>query len=312
MKNIHLIPTDKPSKLCYDKDDNLLFAPNAGFNIADGKQHIYITSNEEIKQGDWVGYPNLKNWVPVKYLGGDLNGTEKKIILTTDPDLIADGVQAIDDEFLEWFIKNPSCEFVKVEGHIYKGQDETEYKIIIPKEEPKQELDCPYDFTSRCTMGRCDCKPKQEDEEVECNNCGNIMSLKEDKSIYVCYNSECTSCYEEETDENPKQETLEEAAKVWVNNRFTKQICGNESYPDIHASKEGIVESHILFAKWQAERMYSEEDMRNAFDSAREFNSLDGVVDIHIVLPMSEDMSDLQPLHFTFDEWFEQFKKSNE
>ena len=22
------------------------------------------------------------------------------------------------------------------------------------------ELDCPYDFTSRCTMGRCDCKLK--------------------------------------------------------------------------------------------------------------------------------------------------------
>lgn len=21
-------------------------------------------------------------------------------------------------------------------------------------------LDCPYDFTSRCIMGRCDCKPK--------------------------------------------------------------------------------------------------------------------------------------------------------
>jgi hypothetical protein len=62
-------------------------------------------------------------------------------------------------------------------------------------------------------------------------------------------------------------------------------------------------------AKWQAEKMYSEEDMRNAFDSAREFNSLDGVVDVHIVLPMGGDMSDLQPLHFTFEEWFEQFKK---
>jgi hypothetical protein len=23
------------------------------------------------------------------------------------------------------------------------------------------ELDCPFDFTSRCTIGRCDCKPKQ-------------------------------------------------------------------------------------------------------------------------------------------------------
>jgi len=64
----------------------------------------------------------------------------KKIILTTDQNLIKDGVQAIDDEFLEWFVKNPSCEEVKVEGHIYKGQDETEYKIIIPKEEQKQHL----------------------------------------------------------------------------------------------------------------------------------------------------------------------------
>tara|TARA_R110000868_G_scaffold118306_1_gene313859 strand:- start:128 stop:433 length:306 start_codon:yes stop_codon:yes gene_type:complete len=26
----------------------------------------------------------------------------------------------------------------------------------------KQELDCPYYFTSRCTMGRCNCKPKQD------------------------------------------------------------------------------------------------------------------------------------------------------
>jgi hypothetical protein len=60
---------------------------------------------------------------------------------------------------------------------------------------------------------------------------------------------------------------------------------------------------------YQQERMYSEEDMKNAFDSAREFNSLDGVVDVHIVLPMGGDMSDLQPLHFTFDEWFNEFKK---
>jgi len=76
----------------------------------------------------------------------------KKIILTTDQELIKDGVQAIDDEFLEWFVKNPSCENVKVElieeipsGFTFGmfGNDEppTElvYKIIIPKEESKQE-----------------------------------------------------------------------------------------------------------------------------------------------------------------------------
>jgi flavorubredoxin len=37
-----------------------------------------------------------------------------KIILTTDGDLIKDGVQSIDDEFLEWFVENPSCEEVEV------------------------------------------------------------------------------------------------------------------------------------------------------------------------------------------------------
>jgi len=84
-----------------------------------------------------------------------------------------------------------------------------------------------------------------------------------------------------------EQETLEEAAKIWVNNRFTKQICGFESYPDIHASKEGIVESHIIFAKWQKERMYSEEEVKYIISEA------------------------LQSALVTVDleQWFKQFKK---
>ena len=95
-------------------------------------------------------------------------------------------------------------------------------------------------------------------------------------------------------------ETLEEAAeKFRSNNPGTMQ--GGNNTKILNAFKNG--------AKWQQERSYSEEDLKNAFDSAREFNSLDGVVDVHIVLPMGGDMSDLQPLHFTFDEWFEQFKK---
>jgi hypothetical protein len=83
-----------------------------------------------------------------------------------------------------------------------------------------------------------------------------------------------------------------------------------ENYSKTFIEDDGTAEvDFIAGANYQAERMYSEEDLRNAFDSAREFDSLDGVVDIHIVLPMGGDMSDLQPLHFTFDEWFKQFKK---
>ena len=84
-----------------------------------------------------------------KNMGIDSNGNStykkewlKKIILTTDQDLIADGVQAIDDEFLEWFVKNPSCEYVEViyDKDIFTyGLQTTKYgayKIIIPQEEP--------------------------------------------------------------------------------------------------------------------------------------------------------------------------------
>jgi hypothetical protein len=49
-------------------------------------------------------------------------------------------------------------------------------------------------------------------------------------------------------------QTLEESAKIFVNNRFSKQISGDNTYPDIYASKESIIESHILFAKWQQEQ----------------------------------------------------------
>lgn len=39
---------------------------------------------------------------------------------------------------------------------IYKG---------IRELESEKDLDCPYNFTSRCTLGRCDCKPKELDNE---------------------------------------------------------------------------------------------------------------------------------------------------
>jgi hypothetical protein len=148
MENIHILPTDKPSRLYlsdYGKELNLSGYPLR--NYTTGK-HIYITSDEEIEEGDWCfldqplenGFPNhqevFQNKDDSDYLNM-VNHLVKKIILTDNQDLIKDGVQAIDDEFLEWFVKNPSCEEVKVEGHLYKGQDETEYKIIIPKEEPK-------------------------------------------------------------------------------------------------------------------------------------------------------------------------------
>jgi hypothetical protein len=116
---------------------------NHKFPVVDKRcQNIYITSNESAKHAEWCFYEKDKE-CPVKFQRGEyLNA--KKIILTTDPKLIADGVQAIDEEFLEWFVKNSSCEYVEVRktweflGDDYRrgGERTLVYKIIIPNEKP--------------------------------------------------------------------------------------------------------------------------------------------------------------------------------
>ena len=153
MKNIHVLPTDKPSRLYYNSNQkhyrfnfNVIRSSNCIEN-----QNIYITSDEEIKEGDYCidgddiyGPFEEGDIATVKFI---------KIILTTDEQLIRYGVQAIDDEFIEWFVKNPCCEEVEVESKVIKDGVWTDlkgyvelptihsiiHKIIIPQEEPKQE-----------------------------------------------------------------------------------------------------------------------------------------------------------------------------
>jgi hypothetical protein len=148
MKNVHLLPTEKPSRLGYltkkgkevFKDLRLFDKPMP--NILDSEnQHIYITSDEEIKVGDWYFITESISKCESKYEANDLTDICKKIILTTDPYLISDGTQAIDDEFLEWFVKNPSCESVEtkvVDFEVDMGLGDeciehgSYYKIILP------------------------------------------------------------------------------------------------------------------------------------------------------------------------------------
>jgi hypothetical protein len=139
MKNIHVLPTEKPSRL---SEFGGQFTLTTESTDAFRNYNIYITSDEEIKERDWF----LTKTNDIIICGNKNNFTPigKKIILTTELNLIKDGVQAIDDEFLEWFVKNPSCEEVEVEkgkmkvnddGCRYGFPDMSLYEIIIPKEE---------------------------------------------------------------------------------------------------------------------------------------------------------------------------------
>jgi hypothetical protein len=106
-------------------------------NLYKIEDELYIISdNEAINENDYIITQDGR-LVEVSYLLSKDVQDGHKVILTTNKLLIKDGVQAIDDEFLEWFVKNPSCEFVDVNdwlddnGNIAFGGD-IRYKIIIP------------------------------------------------------------------------------------------------------------------------------------------------------------------------------------
>jgi hypothetical protein len=231
MKNIYLIPTDKTSRLIQKRITGELKLSSLNNPQLWNNINICITSDEKPKKGDWGIRKNGEFW---KFTDGDLtvhfNIPEnsalkgKKIILTDNKELINDGVQAIDDEFLQWFVKNPSCEEVEVikqklnTDYRSDWKEKFYYKIIIPKEEPKQE-------------------------------------------------------------------TLEEAAERHWKMQYIMAL--DES------TKPYIIQDFIAGAEWKAKRMYSEDEVRNIatkffyhWYNAKGNNTEQG-----------------------FDSWFEQFKK---
>jgi hypothetical protein len=158
MKNIHLLPADKPSRLSILNNGKLNFGAEFISSSNAIAQYIYITSDEKFIRDEYItdGIEVIKATPKLVDAQGLVNRKDwKKIILTTDQDLIKNGVQAIDDNFLKWLVKNPSCEWVEVEKEYiffnkegygdwyyndYKLSDlPINYKIIITKEEPKQE-----------------------------------------------------------------------------------------------------------------------------------------------------------------------------
>jgi hypothetical protein len=260
MKNIHLIPTDKPSRLVLETKNSNLFITSTYFkNDLMKHQNIYITNDEEIKKGDWFlntlngkldkcddliyeKNVNLSNWC-------------KKIILTTDPDLIKDGVQAITNTFAEWFVKNPSCEEVETNTfccrEISKNYCDLKcgkqtYKIIIPQE----------------TLSYTE-------------------AAKKDERIF---NSTMM-----------KQETVDEVNDNRKNLYFKKQVMNPYAVEEYShtAYEKGFIEGYEESNKYQAERMYSEEEV------------------IELLQKYRYDLSSGKTPNIgdTTKVWFEQFKK---
>jgi len=208
MKNIHILPTDQQTGI-FETNIGLQFSIMNKVRHGEFKgYHIYITSDEEIKDGDWMIRGNEQPTLVTPNFFWDFGVRYYKIILTTDPTLIADGVQDIDDEFLGWFVKNYTCEFVEMNKKLveFPLTFKMMYKIIIPQEESK---------------------PIDNLEE----------RFKRDMSLVSL-----------------GEETLEEAAELCIQN-------------GIYLNEQEKQQTEIAFyegANWQAERMYSEEELLQA------------------------------------------------
>jgi hypothetical protein len=325
MKNVHVLSTDKPSRL-YQKENRFKLDTHPGidWHISSASYkpvNIYITCDEEIKEGDlfYIKTPNIHGGnIVTKCLGfgkdcwsehiltdtTDERGYHpshcKKIILTTNQDLINDGVQPIEDDFLEWFVKNPSCEFVDTFIDAMGCAIEhcnanpcINYKIIFPQEELKQEY-------VKCTCAN----------SLEYSNCGKkcerILDEQEPKQETIQkfiekhgiteqqlidgYKQGLDLIFENASKIDKQEPTLEEA-KI----DLTKLCYYDKRNPDFQIKEEygydkEEVESTGNFSKkdcacdncfygrsklteqliWQQKRMYSKEEVIAIVEKSRE------------------------------------------
>ena len=274
MKNIHLIPTDKPSRLHYsgnNKDLLLSKEPISFRTFERSPQNIYITSSdEEIKFYDYItdGY-KVWQWEDDSSLLG-----RKKVILTTDKYLIKDGVLAIDDEFLEWFVKNPSCEEVETIYGLFNpmgrqvdpmnlGQNHSQcvwkYKIIIPKETKliHQQIIDAVGGEDRFRK-ICKIEPKQETLEEAAER---LYPVNNTGSMFMPNRDELNNSYKQEgfidgynkAKEERKQETLDDIEIISKQRIHKYRPMNPHPMSFFIGFNDGI--------EWNSERMYSEEEV---------------------------------------------------
>lgn len=228
MKNLFVLPTDKPSRLYKTGDFLLLDSKAIPNNALETKnQHIYITSDEEIKDGDWC--LNIIHNTVSKRGDNRYKSQYKKIILTTNSDLIADGVQEISEEFLQWFVQNPNCEEVEVNKMCHgalSGFADSGYKIIIPKEIDMLEL------------GQI--IPKEEAKQMKVMIVGNGLPKQEFGKHFV----NTMPMIKEE----PKQEGLSKLEKLAIQKRRELGL-------------KGTIDGFIAGYKLAQERSYTEEEV---------------------------------------------------
>lgn len=320
MKNIHILPTDKPSRLYLDENKKLQYIPVVQHNY-NSCVNIYITSDEEIKVGDWVIH-EIFNKFPLKFEREhdgavllsriDIDTCSrlslkdcKKIVLTSDQELINLNIQEVPQIFLKWFIKNTTCEYVdvqkmlqkrwgtewydlpnQIEGREPEGIYRNIYRIILPKEEniflergitiidlSRQKLDGHHpDYTALL-------KPVGDEED---NNYQDSL---------CCFKMEYEAF----------RNLTKGAAEHWVFNINGGKWSNNDD------TAGDNYDSFMAGAKWQEEKSYTEDHLREAYFQGWVTRERFDDLSPDIIYPKGLDYEEKQ--EYAFNLWFKQLKK---
>ena len=142
MKNIFIKETEQKSKLYRNLlTDKLFILEGKVTDVSECNREyhfIYITNDEEIKEGDWIYHNLLKGGSIIRSKYNNPNTTAKKIVLTNDPSLIEDGVQQVNSSFLSFYAEN-TPDYVRVEKWL-DDEGKRFYSLdFSPKKENKTE-----------------------------------------------------------------------------------------------------------------------------------------------------------------------------
>jgi len=159
----------------------------------------------------------------------------------------------------------------------------------------KQEIKCYCGHTTYC-----DCGPLEVSDEAK-QRAKNYMRLKdgyvEPKDVILGYKTSLDaqmldSQYVDFSNPNADKITSNTTSTISVKQETLEEAA--EKYASISFNRQDLYDGFIVGAKWQAERMYSEEEVYNLLCSMPNF--------FNMTIPQQIKAR---------DKWFEQFKKQN-
>lgn len=113
VRNIFVLPTDNYKNVRLSLFNDKLYLGDVASTSK--PQNIYITSDDYIGYSYYLDGGLVRKGVIDDKEYWEVRKEYKKIIMTTDPELIKDRVQEIPEDFLKWLVDNPDCEYVEVE-----------------------------------------------------------------------------------------------------------------------------------------------------------------------------------------------------